>query len=482
MEIKNFGLNIQLSPRYLYTPKNEDEVLAILNRHRGQKIRTIGRLHSWSQIIEADAVLLDLKYLDSVQPGEEGNQKYVDAGAGCQIKHLLHELAQQRDWTLPSVGFITEQTIAGAISSGTHGSGRHSLSHYVLSVRLACYDPTSGEAIIQEITSGAELRAARCSLGCLGVILSVRMQCRESYRIEEHFRAHGRLEDVLAAETEYPLQQFYLVPWRWNFVVQHRRETVARQSALMRVYHWYRYLVFDLAMHLMILSCVRLVPSARLVRAIFRWILPNCVIHNWRVVGPSASQLVMEHELFRHLEIELFVQRRNLTDALQFLKNALIAIDSASLPLEPSFINQLTETKLDSALQELRGRYCHHYPICVRKVLPDDTLISMASSDSRTQTHPANQAAADEPWYAITLTNYQRGKAREDFCEVASFLALSMSQLFAARPHWGKLFPLKVEDIRKLYPGLEPFKLIRESLDPQHAFSNRWMEELLKSV
>jgi FAD/FMN-containing dehydrogenase len=109
-------------------------------------------------------------------------------------------------------GPITEQTIAGAISTGTHGSGRHSLSHYVQSVRVACYNTETGQAEIREFSAGDELRAARCSLGLLGVILSVTMQCRQSYHVEEHFREYKEVADVVQAEEEFPLQQFYLVP------------------------------------------------------------------------------------------------------------------------------------------------------------------------------------------------------------------------------------------------------------------------------
>ncbi len=490
MQVKNFGQNIQLTPTSAYTPHNECQVLSILNRHRGQKVRCIGRLHSWSPVIEADDVLLDLRNLNDVQLGEESELKYVDVGAGCQIKRLLHELQKRRNWTLPSVGFITEQSVAGAISTGTHGSGRHSLSHYVMSVRIARYDSNSNSAIVEEITSGDELRAARCSIGCLGVILSVRMQCRAVYAVEEHFREHERIEGVLEAEVDYPLQQFYYVPWRWTYVAQHRRESVARQSTLMKIYHWYRYLVFDWGMHFLILLSVRFIRSGLLVRAIFRWILPNCVLRNWRVVGPSALQLVMEHELFRHVEIELFVQRRQLPEAMKFLKSALIAVAKKSVPLEPLFQSQLTEMKLSDELMQLRGRYCHHYPICVRKILPDDTLISMACNNTRSNANDTNRSAANEPlaneplanepWYSITLTNYQVGKAREPFDLLTSFLARSMAQLFAARPHWGKLCPLSVAELRQLYPAFESFKNIRELLDPHHAFSNQWTERLLE--
>ncbi|MEZ6134963.1 MAG: hypothetical protein R3C53_08650 [Pirellulaceae bacterium] len=88
---------------------------------------------------------------------------------------LMSELAVKsnicfRNWRAkvsgrcPQSDFLTEQTIAGAISTGTHGSGRHSLSHYVIGVRVARYDPQTGDAVIVDITDGDELRAARCSL------------------------------------------------------------------------------------------------------------------------------------------------------------------------------------------------------------------------------------------------------------------------------------------------------------------------------
>ena len=175
-------------------------------------------------MLDCPDVLVDLRNLNQVEPND-GHAPSVNVGAGCQIERLLAELERTTQWTLPSVGFITEQTIAGAISTGTHGSGRHSLSHYVLGVRVARYDLETGAAVIVDITDGDELRAARCSLGCLGVILSVTMQCRPKYLVEEHFREYQQLDDVLVAEKEYPLQQFYMVPWRWSYIAQHRRES-----------------------------------------------------------------------------------------------------------------------------------------------------------------------------------------------------------------------------------------------------------------
>ncbi len=306
-------------------PRTEAEVLAILEKHRGQQIRCVGRLHSWSRVLEGAAVVLDLRHLDAVRPRETGAME-VDVGAGCQIKRLIERLEAQTPWTLPSVGFITEQTIAGAVSTGTHGSGRHSLSHYVTRVRVARYDSQTGNPIIVEITDGDELLAARCSLGCLGVILSVTMQCRPKYLVEEQFQEYKSLKQIIEKESEYPLQQFYLVPWRWTYFAQHRRESSEKSARSVGLYHSYRYLFLDLGMHCLILLAVRWLRSALAVKAVFRWLAPAFVIRNWRIVGPASTQLVMEHELFRHIEMELFVQASQLHSSLLFLKNTLEAL------------------------------------------------------------------------------------------------------------------------------------------------------------
>jgi len=59
--------------------------------------------------------------LNNVEPVTEGELKSIYVGGGCQIKRLLAELDLQKGWSLPSVGFVSEQTVGGAISTGTHG-------------------------------------------------------------------------------------------------------------------------------------------------------------------------------------------------------------------------------------------------------------------------------------------------------------------------------------------------------------------------
>ena len=120
---KNFGRNQVLRPSTAYTPSDEQEVLQILDRHSGQRIRAVGRLHSWSETVLSDDVMLDLRRLNDVQLQSDDDQLVATVGAGCQIKHLLKELNREGA-TLHSLGLITAQTIAGAISTGTHEIGR----------------------------------------------------------------------------------------------------------------------------------------------------------------------------------------------------------------------------------------------------------------------------------------------------------------------------------------------------------------------
>ena len=467
VERKNFGRNLTLQPSAAYIPADEAEVLRILDQHRGQQIRAVGRLHSWSDAVLADGVLLDLRLLNKVELGSDGDQLVATVGAGCQISRIQKELGREGA-TLPSLGLITVQTIAGAISTGTHGSGRNSLSHYVVGVRLARYDTSLGKAVIEDVSDAVPLEAARCSLGSLGIILSVRIRCRGQYMVQEHFREYPVLSDVLEAQESYPLQQFFLIPWRWSYLVQHRRETQAARSWHASLYRAYWLVVMDYGLHLLILFLVRWAGIRSLARLIFRSALSLFVARNWRVVDQSSSMLVMRHEAFRHIEIELFVRGYHLHEALRFSKEVLLVAGGMETELSKENQAWVLAQGMQESLAGLHDQHCHHYPICVRRVLPDDTLISMASG-------------AGEDWYALSFISYARPQQRAGFLLFAEFMAASMSRMFDARPHWGKLCPLTPKELNSLYPRFDEFRATCTEFDPDGVFKNSWTAALLDS-
>lgn len=458
--ISNFGGNVRFQPAGYFEPRDEAEVISILNQCRDQQIRVVGSLHAWSDLVVTDGVVLNVSHLQQIELQPDGESAWV--GAGCQIKTVLAALRKQGR-TLPSLGLITEQTVAGATSTGTHGSGRHCLSQYIQAVRVARFDPATGTAMIEVIDSGDDLRAAKCGLGCLGVIVSLKIQCRPRYGIEEHIQEYQSLEPVLQAEQQFPLQQFYLAPWRWTYLGQHRREVPLKRSRLAGLYRIYWFLVIDLGLHLLILFALRIVRSNRFVRFVYRHVIARTVVKNWKVTDESSAMLIMEHELFRHFEIELFVTRDRLEPALNYIREVLTvaanpsASHSTSSPSAPD----------QGGMESLRGIYCHHYPICVRRVVSDDMLVSMSSGGG-------------QDWYAISLISYARPTQRSGFQQVAAFLATTMCRQFGARPHWGKYCPLPAEELVGLYPEFGEFRRICEERDPQGRFRNSWMTDLFQ--
>lgn len=461
--VTNFGANVQFTPRHVYRPQSEGEVLEILARHRGQKIHAAGSLHSWSEAARSDEVHLTLQQLNAVHVLHEPEGPRAIIGAGCQIKRVLR-LLDEHGLTLPSVGLISEQTIAGATATGTHGSGKHCLSQYLESVRVAHYD-ASGEPTITEITAGDDLAAARCSLGCLGIILSVTIRPRPQYRVEEWLASYPDLTSVLAREADWPLQQFYYLAWLDLFLGQHRREVDRPRSWLAACYRWYWFIAIDLGLHIALRFIVQRLRSSWAAKFFFRWIALNTVIRGWHVVDKSQDQLIMEHELFRHIELELFVRREELAVAFDFIQQALVEFDGGEGFREETR-EQLSALGFGEKLAEPRTRYTQHYPICVRRVLPDETLISASSG-------------GDDDFYAISFISYARPTERAGFSGFCDFLAPTMAKLFGARCHWGKYCPLTKAELEELYPRLSDFTTVCNQFDPQGRFRNGWMEQIL---
>ena len=469
MKVTNFGGNLLFAPRHVYAPATEAEVLAILDRHSQGKIRVFGALHSWSPAVVCADAVIDLKYFKSVtvERGPDG-AVWATAGGGCRIKRLLRKLHHLANVTMPSVGLITEQTVAGAIATGTHGSGKHSLSHYMAELRVAAYDPATAKACIYAWKNGPELRAARCALGCMGITLAVRFRCQPRYDVVETMVPCATLEKVLARESEFPLQQFYLLPHRWSYAVQRRqsRPPSRRMAWSLRTqfYRLYWFLGMDIGLHLVIIFLAVVVKNSALVRFFYRHVLMRVTLNNQTFVDSADRMLVMKHELFQHLEIEIFVPARHVRQAAELVRAVVEVFDGQSATVPSTVTAALEGIGMKEELLKKRGLFTHHYPIAIRRILPDDTLISMASGTA-------------EPFYSISFITY--GRERASFCDLASFLARSMTKLFEARLHWGKYFPLGSAEIKITFPHLAEFRQICSRVDPRGVFRNDFVERVL---
>ncbi|MBD3675986.1 MAG: FAD-binding protein [Planctomycetaceae bacterium] len=464
MQVENFGRNVRFEPRTICIPGSVSELIETINREKPEHIRVIASGHAWSPLIETDDFLVDLKFLNQVEVFEEHGETLVRIGGGCQIKHLI-EILNQSGVTLPSIGLITEQRIAGAISTGTHGSGKHSLSHYVRSLSIVCYEEESEEAVLKTIDAGPELQAARCSLGCLGIIVEVVMPCIPQYLVAEGWTVHEKFEDAFQREAISPLQQFFLLPHSWKYYCQER---VVSQRTSRSTFAWlysiYWWLCFDLGMHLGILLSARWCRSKTLVRFLFRRVVPIFVPRWGATTDRSDRILTMEHELFRHLELELFVLGESLSAAADYVKRVLRFADSGTDTLTDDEKRQLEEWGLDVAYQSLRESYTHHYPICFRKIKADETMISMSSGSEVT-------------WYSLSLITYVEPRGR--FYDLATFLTRSMARMYGARIHWGKWFPKEHVEVISNYPRLEEFRTVAQKYDPREVFRNEFIDRVI---
>ena len=463
--IVNFGGNLRWAPIF-YQPASEEEVLEILRKHAGHTIRPIGSLHSWSEAAAGADVALDMSRFDEVATLSQDGKPYVRVGAGCRLGTLLDKLQATTVSTLPTIGVITRQTISGIISTATHGSGAPSMSHFVSAVRVAAYDP-SREPKIFEYRDGEVLRAARCALGCMGVVLSIEFPLVPKYVVEETMRHVDSVDAALQLLRDYPLTQFALVPHSWKYVVYQRRVVAGPPPATpglkARFFRLYNFLSSDVLFHLLVKTVLKLGRGA--VRGLMK-ALTHIQLANVTHVDESTPVLTMQHHLYRHEEMEMFVPEASVVEAASLLRSAIAIFDGGESSMPPAIETKLRAAGLYDELMQKRGSYVHHYPVLFRHVLPEDALISMVSS-----------AAA--PYFSMSIFTYYAPGARGSYYAFCSWLARSMYALYGARLHWGKHFPLGAAEMARVYPALGRFKEICRRTDPAGVFSSTYTARVL---
>jgi len=176
---ENWSRSVKFTPKTFVRPTSEAEVVQVVTAaaEAGQCVRTQGAGHSFSQILTTNDVLLKLDRLPD-KCVVSGTQATVCAG--MQLKEVIAAL-QARGLGLRNIGSVTEQSIAGAFSTGTHGTGicLGSLASQVSAVRLV-----DGQGQVRQLTSAADLAVARVNVGMLGVITEVTLDCVPYYNVE----------------------------------------------------------------------------------------------------------------------------------------------------------------------------------------------------------------------------------------------------------------------------------------------------------
>lgn len=465
-QITNWAGNIEpFTPRVCYEPDNDAEVLAILKNHGSGHIRVVGSRHSMNDIARTDDVSIDMKRFAnlSVDPKtgpRDGAERTVTAGAGITLEALQNEL-DKVGATLPARGTIKLQTVAGAISTGTHGSGKSSLSHHVTEVRVAAYDQ-SGEPKVFVFSQGDELQAARTALGAMGVILDVKIRAPRRYFIEQSLDRAESLKDVLKRKQEYPMQLFIRLPYDWNYYVSRRRESLRGPQGLRENLDRYarrilNRVVNDRLLPLLIKHVVA-PRSSRCVQCFYEKILPRVILEQGPIIDDDDHVQTMHHEFPTNQDIELFVPESRFCQADEWLKEMIIAFENPRYRPPQEIMDTLEEAGLVKAFAS-RQSYTQHAPLFYQRVMPDDTLISMT-------------AGAAEPYYSILVLSYLPPRSSQGFAGFAKFIGEGLARIHQGRAHWGKYFPLNRQDIEPRYPNLDKFRQICRKYDPNGVFRN----------
>jgi L-gulonolactone oxidase len=467
MKIKNFGHNVAFTPRHFYCPQTEAEVLEILNNHKNGQVRVAGGLHAWSRAIISDDAFLDVSGLSQIKLEKDNEGTCVIVGGGTKLETLVKVLAKQ-NFAIPAMGGIMQQTVGGLASTATHGTGRSSFSHYIQSVRVAAYD-ADGNAKIYEFENGDELLAARTALGCMGVILSLKIPCIPRYWLTESSKVSQTLDEVLAGETEWPLQQTAIIPYSWKFLVFRRKIGEAQsfwgrlRSRLMRVSS---YFITEITPHL-ILKSILLLPWNRTATVQYYKNIMPLLLRESTVTNQDYKGLTLHtrhHYTFRHVEMEVFIPEHNFKPAFSVVRQITEWFAGITSELDPVLVQDLEKAGLLQEVQAAKGSYTLHYIMFIRKVMPDDSLIGMT----------ANQKTR----YALGFFTYHRNSARQGYWDFTKTMAKILNRLFDARLHWGKHFPLEHQDIARLYPDMEKFKNICQKVDQKGVFQNEYTRKV----
>ncbi len=205
---QNWSGNVQSQPVEIFSPNSEEETQAIIQRAIVEKqiVRVVGTAHSFSPIVASNGFIISLDNLSGVGRGGLNTHRAV-VQAGTKI-HDMGEPLRALGLALPNQGDIDRQALAGALSTGTHGTGPNygNLSTRIVGLRLI---NGLGEIVTITETDEELLRAARVSVGTFGVVLSYVLELVPAFRLhEKQWRAtvkdcFNEIEDLIASNDHF---------------------------------------------------------------------------------------------------------------------------------------------------------------------------------------------------------------------------------------------------------------------------------------
>jgi len=423
--------NVQHGYTHHHTIKKETELINII-RHTSGKVRVYGSKQSSADIAAGTDSLIDMRQYDQIISIDDF-KKQITVQSGITLKTLITTI-QGRGWSLPCLPDIDTVTLGGALSTGTHGTGRNGklLSEYMVSCRMVMADGS-----VRKIKEGEELMdAARVSLGLLGIFSEITLQCEPVYTL--HLKEKPMHDDQWLAEYDDLLKNNDFTRVLWMPHTDHGYVILGNKiDPDTRVKHnaGPDYLKHRRAVSRMLYKYTTKFPSLTTI----------------------ANKII--YKLFFTAEKE---SKGTLYDAT-VTKSRSGTLELAEWTIAKSRFDACFR-ELKAALDNTDNAAYVHIPMDIRFVKEDNSWLSYAYGEDCVTVGCVTRDAANADDY----------KAFEVVEEI--FLK------HGGRPHWGKRFEAKDAELSKLYPKWEDFKNLRAELDPKGKFLNPYLTKLFNVI
>ncbi|WP_214111267.1 D-arabinono-1,4-lactone oxidase [Acrocarpospora catenulata] len=410
-------------PAEVRSPASAEEVAAAVRDavRDGRTVRMVGTGHSFTGVALTDGLMLRPDRLTGVLEAGDG---WVKVAAGTRL-HALNVELHRRGLALANMGDITVQTVAGAVQTGTHGTGRLTggLADQVTELELVLADGT-----LTTVREGDLFDAARVGLGALGILTAL------TFRVEPAFLLHSRREtrpfsgvladlDELVEGNEH--LDFYWLPHTDACLVKRNNRSAGPAAPPSPFRHWLDAVFLENM--LFGLACA---AGAR-----FPGMIPSINALSARLLGTSEA-VDFSYKVFAtvrevtFLEMEYAIPREHLGTALRELRDL---VD--------------------------RSGWKIGFPVEVRVTPPSDAWLSTAYGR--------------ESAY-IACHVYQPTPNPDYFAGVEEIMVR-----LGGRPHWGKLHTRDAAYLATVYPRFTDFVKLRDQLDPGRVFGNAYLAGVL---
>jgi L-gulono-1,4-lactone dehydrogenase len=419
----NWAGDQRCEPGTVERPAAVGEVVGAVERAvtAGRGVRVAGSGHSFTPTVLTDGTLVTLDRMGRVLDADPSSG-LVRVEAGIRL-HALSEALARHGLAMLNLGDIDEQSIAGAISTATHGTGAtlRNVSAQVRALRLVRAD---GRVV--DVDGGEELLAARVALGALGIVTEVTLQAVPAFTLRgvDAPVALAKVLDGLAERVDgHRHFEFFVFP--------HADSALTRTNEIVdeppRPRPRWRAWVDD------ILLGNRAFELACIIGRAFPLAIPSLNRLVTRLSGTStrverSDRIFASPRLVRFTEMEYALPRAVAADAVR-------------------------------AIKATAERYAINFPIEVRFVAPDDALLS-----------PAHQRET-----VYVAVHAFKGMEWEPYFRAVEAIA----DEHGGRPHWGKRHFQTAATLAPRYPEWERFAAIRARFDPDGVFSNAYTDRVL---